>query len=233
MSDTIKLSSLKPNPDNPRVIRDHKFEKLCESIKNFPKMMKLRPIVVDAENIILGGNMRLRALQFLGYKEIPAEWVKKASDLTDEEKKQFIVKDNVGFGEWDWEDLANNWDADKLEEWGLDIPLWGNQENQDNQDNNDKENIYTKKIDIPIYEPKNEKPKIEDLYDEEKTNSLIDRIKKSNADEITKKFLINAAHRHRVFNYSKIADFYAHSDKEIQGLMEESALVISIDGPQI
>ena len=118
----MKLSKLKPNPNNPRIIKDDKFKKLVKSINDFPKMMALRPIVVDENFIVQGGNMRLKALQEIGFKDIPDEWVKQVSDLNEDEKKQFIIKDNVGFGEWDWDDLANNWDAEELTEWGLDIP---------------------------------------------------------------------------------------------------------------
>jgi len=118
----MKLSKLKGNPNNPRIIKDDKFKKLVKSINDFPKMMALRPIVVDENFIVQGGNMRLKALQEIGFKDIPDEWVKQVSDLNEDEKKQFIIKDNVGFGEWDWDDLANNWDAEKLTEWGLDIP---------------------------------------------------------------------------------------------------------------
>ena len=114
----MKLSELKINPNNPRLIKDVKFKKLCNSIKEFPKMMELRPIVIDSDNIILGGNMRFKALQELGYTDIDEKWVKKAEDLTEDEKKQFIVKDNVSFGEWDWDILANNWDNTELDEWG-------------------------------------------------------------------------------------------------------------------
>lgn len=118
----MKLSDISPNPSNPRIIKDEKFLKLKDSINAFPKMMELRPIIVDETMTVLGGNMRLKALSDLGFKEIPDSWVKKASELSDEEKKQFIIKDNVGFGEWDWQDLQANWDTDKLEEWGLDVP---------------------------------------------------------------------------------------------------------------
>lgn len=122
----MKLSDIRPNPNNPRIIRDDRFAKLKNSIEQFPKMMHLRPIVVDASGVILGGNMRLRALQDLGYKEIPDAWVKRADDLTEEEKQRFIIADNVGFGEWEWETLANEWDAGDLEAWGLDVPGWAN-----------------------------------------------------------------------------------------------------------
>ena len=115
----MKLTEIKSNPNNPRVIKDHKFEKLKKSISEFPKMMELRPMVINEDNIVLGGNMRLKALKDLGYKEVPEEWVKRASDLTEEETRRFIIADNVGFGEHDWEMLANEWDTEELEDWGL------------------------------------------------------------------------------------------------------------------
>ena len=118
----IKLSSIKSNPNNPRLIKDEKFEKLKNSIKEFPKMMELRPMVVNTDMVVLGGNMRLKALKELGYKEVPNEWIKKADTLTDEEIKRFIIVDNVGFGDHDWDVLANEWDAEQLTSWGLDIP---------------------------------------------------------------------------------------------------------------
>ena len=118
----IKLSSIKSNPNNPRVIKDEKFAKLVKSIKEFPAMMSLRPMIVNADNIVLGGNMRLKALKEAGYTEVPEEWVKSAESLTDDEQRRFIIADNVGFGEHDWEVLANEWDVEELAEWGLDIP---------------------------------------------------------------------------------------------------------------
>lgn len=118
----MKLSDILPNPENPRLLRDEKFAKLKQSIQDFPKMMSLRPIVIDNMGMILGGNMRYRALQELGFKEIPDTWVKRAEELTAEEKRRFIIADNVGFGEWDWDELANNWDVEQLGEWGLDVP---------------------------------------------------------------------------------------------------------------
>lgn len=120
----IKLSTIKPNPNNPRIIKDEKFHKLVKSIKDFPRMMELRPMVINKDNIVLGGNMRLKALKELGYKEVPDEWVKRAEDLTDDEQRQFIIKDNVGFGQHDWEMLATEWDAHELSDWGLDVPAF-------------------------------------------------------------------------------------------------------------
>ena len=120
----MKLSEIKANPNNPRIIKDDKFKKLVKSIKEFPKMMALRPMVVNQDNIVLGGNLRLKALKELGYTEVPDEWVKRAKHLTEDEVRRFIIADNVGFGEHDWEMLANEWDSGELEDWGLDA--WQN-----------------------------------------------------------------------------------------------------------
>lgn len=118
----IKLSTIKSNPNNPRVIKDDRFAKLVNSIKEFPKMMELRPMVVNADNIVLGGNMRLKALKEAGYTEVPEAWVKSAESLTEEEQRRFIIADNVGFGEHDWAMLQSEWDVEELSDWGLDIP---------------------------------------------------------------------------------------------------------------
>lgn len=115
----INITQLKKNPDNPRIIKDDKFAKLVQSIQQFPEMMKIRPIVYAADFVVLGGNMRLEAAKTAGLKEV---WAIDASDLTPDQQREFIIKDNVGFGEWDWEELASNWDSDELEDWGLDIP---------------------------------------------------------------------------------------------------------------
>lgn len=114
----VDIKSVKSNPNNPRIIKDDKFNKLVKSIKEFPKMLKIRPIVVNNDMVVLGGNMRLKACKEAGLKEVS---IIKASDLTEEEQKQFIIKDNVGFGEWDWEIIANEWNAEDLTEWGLDV----------------------------------------------------------------------------------------------------------------
>jgi hypothetical protein len=115
----VKITQVRPNENNPRFIKDYKFKKLVTSIKEFPEMLKLRPIVVNSDMIVLGGNMRLKACKEAGLKEV---WILKAEELTEAQQREFIVKDNVGFGEWDWDLLANEWDQDKLGEWGLDVP---------------------------------------------------------------------------------------------------------------
>ena len=115
---TVKINEVKSNPNNPRIIKDDKFKKLVASIKELPQMLQLRPIVVNDDMIVLGGNMRLKACKEAGLKEIP---IIKASELNEEQQRAFIIKDNVGFGEWDWDALANEWDAEQLADWGLDV----------------------------------------------------------------------------------------------------------------
>ena len=119
----VPLSKLKGNPDNPRILRDEKFLKLKKSIQDFPDMLNYRAIVAvsqeDGTYMVLGGNMRLKALQDLKIKEAP---VMLADHWSEEQRREFVIKDNVGFGEWDWDQLANEWDAGKLDEWGLDVP---------------------------------------------------------------------------------------------------------------
>ena len=114
----MNINEIKPNPNNPRIIKDNKFKQLVKSIQDFPQMLELRPIVIDENNMVLGGNMRLKACIEAGLTDVP---VKQAKDLTEEQKKEFIIKDNVQFGSHDWSELANNWDVDLIQEWGLDI----------------------------------------------------------------------------------------------------------------
>jgi len=118
MIQKAKLTDIKSNPNNPRIIKDDKFKKLVNSIKEFPQMLELRPIVVNDEMIVLGGNMRLKACKEAGLKEVS---IIKASELTEDQQRAFIIKDNVGYGEWDWDMLANEWDSEELVDWGLDV----------------------------------------------------------------------------------------------------------------
>jgi len=112
------INKIKANPNNPRIIKDEKFTKLVNSLKSFPEMANVRPIVVNKDMIVLGGNMRLKAMKEAGWKEVPIEIV----DWSEEKQREFIIKDNVGFGEWDWDMIANDWDAEEVTDWGLDIP---------------------------------------------------------------------------------------------------------------
>lgn len=116
----ISISKVKPNQDNPRLIKDDKFKKLVQSIIDFPEMLAIRPIVVNKDMIVLGGNMRLKACIEAGLKEVP---IIIADNLTDEQQREFLIKDNVSGGEWNWEVLANEWEVEQLEAWGLDVPI--------------------------------------------------------------------------------------------------------------
>jgi hypothetical protein len=115
----VKTKDIIPNENNPRILKDDKFKKLVQSIKDFPEMLEIRPIVVNNEMMILGGNMRWKAIQEIGIKEIP---IIKAENLTKEQQREFLIKDNVGFGEWDWDAWANDWDYKELNDWALDLP---------------------------------------------------------------------------------------------------------------
>lgn len=218
--ETVKISKLIKNPDNPRTIKDKKFELLKQSIVDFPEMLELREIVVDENYMILGGNMRYEAQKALGYTDVT---IKIADGLTNEQKKQFIIKDNANFGDWDFDELANSWEITELTDWGVDLPNWDlNTENEVQPDEK-----YSRKIADPIYEmTKEKKPEIVELYNSDKYKQLIIEIENSNLSNGEKDFLKVAASRHIVFNYSNIAEFYAHSNKETQNLMENNGLVI-------
>jgi len=130
MKQRLSINKIKPNAVNPRYIKDHKFKKLVKSIKSFPEMLEKRPIIVDENMIVLGGNMRLKASIEAGLKEV---WIDIAEGWSEDQKKEFIIKDNVGFGEWDWDILANEWNKFEIQDWGLSLPIF-----QDNLSNNDE-----------------------------------------------------------------------------------------------
>tara|TARA_R110002020_G_scaffold212120_1_gene418544 strand:+ start:5495 stop:6034 length:540 start_codon:yes stop_codon:yes gene_type:complete len=178
MVQKIKVTKITPNANNPRLIKDDKFKKLVASIKEFPDMLRIRPIVIDENNVVLGGNMRLRACKEAGLKEV---WIEKIENFTEAQKEEFIVKDNVGFGDWDWDILANNWDNIKLAEWGMDV--WQPQEDLNLEDFfvEDK----TEKVD--------EKNKIILEYSEEDYNEIQEAFKNHNGtkEEIVFKLITN------------------------------------------
>ena len=159
-----KLSDIKLNPNNPRLIKDDKFTKLVKSIKEFPEMLDIRPIVVNSDMIILGGNMRFKACKEAGLKEVP---IIIADSLTEEQQREFVIKDNVGFGEWDWEQLANDWDSEELEAWGLDVPSFETDEVLEAEEDDLSDNLQTNfRIEIILSDEKTQ----ELLY-----NELIER----------------------------------------------------------
>ncbi len=149
----VSISSIKENENNPRSINKQKFEKLVKSVKEFPEMLKLRPIVVDKNNIILGGNMRYKACREVGLKEV---YIIQAENLTDKQAQEFIIKDNIGFGEWDWDILANTFDNVELKDWGLDV--WQPEE----------------AIDYSVLDEIDLEEQIDNLYDQTKKSVILE-----------------------------------------------------------
>ena len=214
----IEINKLKPATYNPRQISTKQYNDLKESIERFGLV---DPIVVNqyfAENyyIVIGGHQRLKICKELGHKDIGCIVL----NLNKEQERELNVRLNKSGGEFDMDILANEFDIDELVDWGfkhIDLGL-----------NIDKieENNYTQKIEAPIYEPKGVKPKVSELYNQDKGLELLEKIKKSKVSKAEKEFLTMATFRHTVFDYSKIAEYYAQSNKEMQELMEDSALVI-------
>ena len=153
MRKKVSIKEVRPNKANPRIIKDNKFHKLVKSIKEFPEMLEKRPIVVDENNIVLGGNMRLKASLDAGLKEV---WIDTAEGWTEEQKNEFIIKDNVNFGEWEWDMLSNEWNSAELEDWGLDV--WQNADDVIAMVNKGDE--YSEWVGMPEFEPKEEPFKI-------------------------------------------------------------------------
>jgi len=161
MKKQIKIYKIKGNPNNPRIIKDAKFLALVKSIKEFPEMLELRPIIVDENMMVLGGNMRWKAAKEIGIKEV---WIDTAEGFTKEQKDQFVIKDNVTYGEWDWTMLANEWDSTELTDWNLDV--WQNQDDVTNKVNAGDEN--SEWIGMPEFEGKEDTLKIIIHFDKEK-----------------------------------------------------------------
>ena len=166
MKQLIKISQVKRNPNNPRLIKNDKFKKLVKSVQDFPEMLELRPIVVDENMIVLGGNMRLKACIEAGLKEV---WIDIAKGLSEKQKKEFTIKDNVSGGEWEWDMLANEWDTEQLEEWGMDLPTsWGVEDVlMDEKEINDNEYLA---IVVVAYEDVSDLDKITSLYELDNIN---------------------------------------------------------------
>lgn len=223
----MKVSELIPYINNPRN-NENAVDKVASSIKEFGFK---NPIFVDKNNVVVNGHTRLLASKKLGLKEVPVIVI---DDLTDTQIRAFRIADNKTseYAEWDEELLKieleqleeMNFDLGDLSidysDFGLEIDL------EDIKEEFESDNVYTKEINIPHYEITGECPLLTDLVKEEKTNSLIERINNSNIHQGIKDFLIKASYRHLAFNYQNIAEYYAHADKEVQELMEESALVI-------
>ncbi len=223
----IKITSLHLNdgtrglPQNPRLIKDERFKMLCESIERDPEYMTARPIVVDEEGTILGGNMRWRALKELGRKEIPSDWVKVVEGWSIEKKRRFILLDNNTYGEYDWDVLGNEFDIEEIIASGIEQGVIDDILGEVADDN-----PYTRKIEAPIYEITGDKPKVGELCVTDKRDELVREIERADIPDDLREFLLSAAERHTVFNFRNIAEYYAHASPEVQELFENSALVI-------
>ena len=211
----VDINSIQENPNNPRTITEEKFRKLVKSLKEFPEMLEARPIVINPDGIVLGGNMRLKAAREAGLTEVHAY----RATWEEAKQKEFIIKDNVSFGEHDWDILANEWDAAQIESWGLDV--WVPEEEEPVN-----ENPYSTKVEAPVYKPTKAQPKIDELHGLGKYGEIIAKIEAAHLTPELDSFLRLAATRHIVFDYEQIAEFYAHATAEVQELMEDSTLVI-------
>lgn len=208
----IDINKVQPNtgqllkmgvPANPRTISEEKFKKLCNSIESCPELTEMRGLIVyplGTGYVTLGGNMRLKAYKELKWDKVPCYIL--PENLPPRKLKEVIIQDNNEFGENDWDALKKDWSMEDLKEWGVDVP-----EDDADMEEKTEENIYTKNIELPPYEPKNEKPLISEMVDTSKTDEMVNRIKATKIPKDVKDFLIKAAGRHTVFNYEKIADF--------------------------
>ena len=217
----MKLSELKLNEKNPRTITKTKLQRLKKSIKEFPEMMAIRPIVVDENNIVLAGNMRVLALRELKMDVIPDEWVKKAADLPEELKKRFVVIDNVSFGDWDWPELYNEWNVEDLKAWGFDVKKL-------------KPTAVLSEISFKsmYYVPENKREvSLENCFDWQKFRAKIDIVEKANIDEGKKALYRALCYRFLRVDFERIADYYEFfaSDEEKE-LIERLRLVLVDNG---
>jgi hypothetical protein len=211
----LKISEIKLNPENPRLIKDDKFKKLVNSIKEFPEMLKIRPIVVNKDMIILGGNMRFKACKEAGLKEIP---VIIANELTSDQEREFLIKDNVSGGEWDW-NLLNDWDKDELDAWGLDVP-----------ELKETEKLSILEFESIYYEPKN-KPEInlQNCLNLDKFNKKIEIINDSNLDYNAKELMKFFAYRFIKIDFENVANYYYFNASEDEKLIIERLRLVLCD----
>lgn len=235
----IKTSLLTENvgqveglPRNPRWIKDERYAALKKSIQDAPEFLEARMLLVyphDGKYVVIAGNMRLKACKELGFKELPCYVFKENTPVA--KLREYAIKDNIAFGDIDWDCIANEWDSEELADWGMECDFLNTQEVGDDDENTDDntpdDEKYSKKIEIPIYPCDNPKPELSECFDSQKCQELIDEIEKSDeATEEEKTFLKMAAFRHCVINFEKVADYYAHSSKALQELFENNALVL-------
>lgn len=219
----VELSALRENPDNPQTVTEEEFGKLRDSMRRIHGFLRTRPLLVEEDGTIKCGNKRFRALVRNGVKVVPADYVRRLSDYTPEEVREFILQDNLQRGDWDVDKLLAQYSADELKALGggfdeliAEFAAKGAE----------SEFEYSSKIEAPQYNITGDNPELDDLYDTEKADALAKEIDEADVPKKVKAFLKVAAMRHVVFNFRNIAEYYAHSDAKVQRLMEKSALVI-------
>ena len=210
----MDMSEIAEYKSNPRTISKKDFAVLKKSLKDFPSMLDVREIVVDENGVILGGNQRYKALQAMGKSKVK---VKKVTGWTDEEKREFVIKDNIANGAWDNDKLANEWDKAKLEEWGLPLKVASSGDYKELLD-----------VSIPYYEPAEKAPDLSELADLSEVEELDDIILKLKCEEGLKRILRARSSFFAEFNFQKIADYYYNADKATQEVMKRLGLVIVI-----
>ena len=219
----VELSALRENPENPQTVTEEEIGKLRDSMRRIHGFLRTRPLLVEEDGTIKCGNKRFRALVRNGVKVVPADYVRRLSDYTPEEVREFILQDNLQRGDWDVDKLLAQYSADELKALGggfdeliAEFAAKGAE----------SEFEYSSKIEAPQYDITGDNPELEELYDTEKADALAKEIDEADVPKKVKAFLKVAAMRHVVFNFRNIAEYYAHADAKVQRLMEKSALVI-------
>ena len=219
----VELSTLRENPDNPQTVTEEEFGKLRDSMRRLHGFLRTRPLLVEEDGTIKCGNKRFRALVQNGVKVVPADYVRRLSDYTPEEVREFILQDNLQRGEWDVDKLLAQYSPDELKGLGggfdeLIAEFAGK--------SGESEFEYSSKIEAPQYNITGENPSLDELCDTEKADELVKEVEAADIPKDVKRFLKVAAMRHVVFDFRNIAEYYAHADAKVQRLMEKSALVI-------
>lgn len=219
----VELSTLRENPDNPQTVTEGEFGKLRDSMRRLHGFLRTRPLLVEADGTIKCGNKRFRALVQNGVRMVPSEYVRRLSDYTPEEVREFLIQDNIQRGEWDVEKLLEQYSLEELSAMGGGLDeLIAEAESRSAEEGFE----YSSKIEAPQYNITGENPALEELYDSEKADELAREVDEADVPRNVKKFLRLAAMRHVVFNFRNIAEYYAHADAKVQRLMEKSALII-------
>ena len=219
----VELSTLRENPDNPQTVTEEEFGKLRDSMRRLHGFLRTRPLLVEEDGTIKCGNKRFRALVQNGVKVVPADYVRRLSDYTPEEVREFILQDNLQRGEWDVDKLLAQYSPDELKGLGggfdeLIAEFAGK--------SGESEFEYSSKIEAPQYNITGENPSLDELCDTKKADELVKEVEAADIPKDVKRFLKVAAMRHVVFDFRNIAEYYAHADAKVQRLMEKSALVI-------